>query len=308
MDRLQKKCFLASTALHGFMMLLIIVGTAFLPNSNPTKDLPTVRVVPTRLIDQALSGGGGNPNIAPSDAQQKGTTLVPPTPAPVPAPPQPTTPPRPAPPAPPTPRVEAKKPEPKRAEARKPEPMPPVKPNPARPNAANKPAPARPAPIDLKPVVRNSADKQLAKAEAEAREREAAAQAATRQLAKQMGRTIATLSAGFEQGTAVEVSGPGGEAYASYVAFVRAAYDDAWVVSQDLANDDSVALVTIVIARNGRVLRAEISRRSGNTALNRSVQRALDKVKSLPPFPETAREEQRTFTIEFNLKARRLSG
>jgi TonB family protein len=285
---------------------LVIAGTAFLPTSNKSKELPTVRVVPTRLIDQALSGGGGNPNIAPSDAQQKGNTLVPPPVEPTPAPTRvESPPPRPAPPA---PRVEVKKPEPKRPEARKPDPLPLAKPNPVKPNLATKPAPTKPAPLDLKPVVRNPPDKQRAKAEAEAREREAATQAATRQLAKQMGRTIAALTAGFEQGTKVEVSGSGGEAYESYVAFVRSAYDDAWVVSQDLANDDSVALVKIVIARNGQVLRAEISQRSGNTALDRSVQRALDKVKSLPPFPEAAREEQRTFTIEFNLKAKRLSG
>ena len=38
------------------------------------------------------------------------------------------------------------------------------------------------------------------------------------------------------------------------------------------------------------------------------VQRAMDAVKKLPPFPESIKDSERSFTIEFNLKAKRLLG
>jgi len=54
------------------------------------------------------------------------------------------------------------------------------------------------------------------------------------------------------------------------------------------------------------VLSARIVTPSGNTALDRSVQRALYAVKTIGhPFPAGAPEKERTFTIEFNLKSKR---
>ena len=44
--------------------------------------------------------------------------------------------------------------------------------------------------------------------------------------------------------------------------------------------------------------------------MDKSVQNALDRVKrsGLPPFPQGARDDERTFTIEFNLQAKRQIG
>jgi TonB family protein len=58
------------------------------------------------------------------------------------------------------------------------------------------------------------------------------------------------------------------------------------------------------VARDGRIIRATIVDRSGNRVLDLSVQKALDSVTKLPPFPEGSRDDQRTFTIDFNLKAK----
>jgi TonB family protein len=106
----------------------------------------------------------------------------------------------------------------------------------------------------------------------------------------------------------VEVGGPGGEAYANYGSLVRDAYDDAWRILPDLTDDDEVAIVRVTIARDGRVVGARFIQRSKSASMNKSVQRALDAVKRLPPFPDFIREPERSFTIEFNLKAKRLVG
>ena len=76
----------------------------------------------------------------------------------------------------------------------------------------------------------------------------------------------------------------------------------------DIADDDSVVVARIVVHRTGRIISASISERSGLSPLDKSVQRALDGVKSLPPFPESTRDQERTFVIEFSLKAKRLVG
>jgi TonB family protein len=104
------------------------------------------------------------------------------------------------------------------------------------------------------------------------------------------------------------VGGPGGEAYANYASLVQAAYEDAWQIIQDLTDDDEIAVVRVTITRDGRVVGARITERSKSASMNRSVQRALDAVKKLPPFPEFIKEPERSFTIEFNLKTKRLLG
>jgi len=298
MDRLHKKCLIASSLFHGFLFLLLIVGSAFFVAQPKTEDLPTINVVPRRLIDAALAGGGGNPRLAPSDAKQKGETLTPQPPQPTPPPPTPVK---------PQPREETPPPQPVVQQPKKAEPTPqakktekePLQLTPVNPKNSN----AKPT-LDLKPIVRNDTDRAKQRAEAEAH----AAADANRRLARALGKATERLREGFANGTAVDVPGPGGEAYANYAAFVREAYDNAWIVSQALADDDATAVVKVVIRRDGRVIEARIVRRSGNSALDKSVQSALDRVKMIAPFPEGARDEQRTFTIDFNLKAKRALG
>ena len=289
MDRLHKKCLLGSTCLHVFLALLVVVGSAFFVQQDRVIAQPKIRVVPTRLIDAALAGGGGNPQVAPSEDQQKGDTVKPLPPAPPPEPKQ---------------VVAAPKPEPKvEPPAPRPEPVKPKTQPVAK--AVDKPK-ATPAaePLVLKPAIRSNKEKIKAQADAQAQERSAKAQ----ELAKKFGKAEQSLRSGFTKGTKVEVWGTGGEAYAGYDALVKAIYDDAWDVSDSLTDDDSTAKVEIIIARAGHVISARIIRRSSNSLLDKSVQRALDKVKFVAPFPEGSRDEQRTFTINFNLKAKRLLG
>jgi hypothetical protein len=46
---------------------------------------------------------------------------------------------------------------------------------------------------------------------------------------------------------------------------------------------------------------------SGDEALDRSVQRTLERVRTIEPFETGAKEEQRTYTINFNLQTGRYS-
>jgi TonB family protein len=302
MSRLEKKCLLASTVMHGFLALLVVFGSAFFMPKQKAQPMSRLRFVPTKLVDDALAGGGGNPNLSHSDDVQKGETLTPQPPAAAVEPPKPPQPPKPVVKPSEIPKVDAKKPEP--ATAKKPlKPTEIAKPN---PNATRPPDPALKE--LLKPIVRGPDDKAKAKAEAEAREAARAEAAYRAQLAKALGRTANGLREGFVSGPKVDVWGPGGAAYADYRQFVQAIYDEAWLLPQDISDEDAAALVSVTIGRSGHVISSRIVRRSGNANLDRSVQRALDKVKFVRPFPDSSKDEQRTFTIEFNLKEKRLLG
>jgi TonB family protein len=138
-----------------------------------------------------------------------------------------------------------------------------------------------------------------------------------RRLADNRRRAVAALGAAARSlrddiapGISLDPIGPGGggEVYASYDQVVKSIYWHAWAPPEDTASDEAVTKVTVTIASDGSVLSARIIRASGDASVDRSVQRTLDRVTFIAPFPEGAKEKQRTYTINFNLKAKRLSG
>ena len=76
-DRLQKKCLSASIGTHTSLIAVLFLGSAFFKEEQKVVKVTSLKVVPSILVDSALSGGGGNPNIKPSEDRQKGDTLVP---------------------------------------------------------------------------------------------------------------------------------------------------------------------------------------------------------------------------------------
>jgi TonB family protein len=291
MNRLEQKCLMASAGMHGLLILLLVVGSAFFVETEKPKPppLPNLRVVPDFLVEGALAGGGGNPNVKPSEEKQKGETLIKP-PEPTPAPPQP---------KPPQPKPVEVKPErttpPKETKPDKLVLKEVVRPNPNKisPNAL---------PDWLKPV--SKADREKAAAEETARQWAANA-ASARQAIGKTRQGLQEVRRGFADGTVVTPFGPGGLAYAPYAAFVKEVYDDAWRVD-DLTDETSTCVARVTIARDGEVLSARILTPSGNSVLDRSVQRALNSVRSIGhAFPAGATEQERTFTINFNLKSKR---
>jgi TonB family protein len=139
---------------------------------------------------------------------------------------------------------------------------------------------------------------------------EAAAQArADAERREAFNTAVRSLRENLTSGTTVEMRGPGGggPTYANYKQVVGSVYFQAWLVPDDV-NTDAATVATVTIRRDGRVESARLIRSSGNAVVDRSVQATLDRVTDIAPFPEGAKEQQRTFTINFNLKAKQLLG
>jgi protein TonB len=340
MDRSQKKCMLASVGGHGLLFVVLVFGSAFINRKADIPELPKLKFIPSILVDQMVAGGGGNPNIPQTDEVPAGGSPTPPVEAapapPAPEPPKAVEPPPPAPEAvkpPPEPepakpekieKVEVPKTPNKITSTKKPKPEPPPKPD-AKPvtETTTKPAPKKPQiELDLNKVVtRNSEEAKRKARDAERKAQEEAqrraeqeaydnARAAQAKRGAALQSTLSSLGSGFsnDKGVAVPVGGPGGLAYANYGIFVREMYDRAWVVSQSLGDEDRTVEVTVTIQKSGEILSARISKRSGFPALDKSVETAIARVKRVRPFPEGVTEDQRTYVIPFNLKAKRQTG
>src|ERR1043165_5508924 len=284
MNRLQKKCFFVSAGFHLFLALLLMVGPAFLSSRSPLEDMPVIDFVPTKLVDAAVMGGG-NPKAQP---------------------------PPPAPPAPAPPVVQPSPPPPEKV--RQPDP----------PKVAAKPSKSDPDSLEMtkehKPklpqvptkLVTHKKDSPKASKQpstADTHEREVAD--ARQRVADQITKAARSLRDNVSAITTIDTNyGPGGgsEAYANYAQFVKTIYTQAWVPPEDSANDNAITKVTVTIRNDGKVLAARIIRPSGETQVDGSVQRTLDRVSSIAPFPEGAKEKDRTYTINFNLKAKRALG
>ena len=193
----------------------------------------------------------------------------------------PATPATPAAPAPPKP----KQPEQKKVQPKpKPKPVPP-KPKPKKITPEPKPKPKPKIRVNLNSNVRKpDAQKDTAK---RARQAEAKRQTALNKLqAKLSGRTSVNVPIGRY-------------ASADYESLIRKKYMDA-TIHPGAIGGDPVVKVRLVIARNGTVLSARVTGKSGVASWDRSVQKVLDRVKFIKPFPEAMKGSQQTFSLNFN--------
>jgi protein TonB len=193
----------------------------------------------------------------------------------------PATPATPAAPAPPKP----KQPEQKKVQLKpKPKPVPP-KPKPKKITPKPKPKPKPKIRVNLNSNVRKpDAQKDTAK---RARQAEAKRQTALNKLqAKLSGRTSVNVPIGRY-------------ASANYESLIRKKYMDA-TIHPGAIGGDPVVKVRLVIARNGTVLSARVTGKSGVASWDRSVQKVLDRVKFIKPFPEAMKGSQQTFSLNFN--------
>jgi len=281
LNRLQKKCFIVSASLHLLLLLILVVGPAFLVSKNKSDDVEVIEFVPAILIDQNVIGGGNRNAKAPA---AQASVAPPPQPAPQPPPPKP----------------------------REPEPEKIVPKELKDPDIAENRKPSKPRTPDIstKVVTRNPEKRIAAKpdpsiAEAQAHERQLADR--RRRLANQITSAARNIREGMSSATEIEPVGPGGggPAYASYAALVRTIYENAWEAPQETATDDAITKVSVTIGSDGTVLSSRITRASGDSPVDRSVQRTLDRVGFIAPFPEGSKDKQRTYIINFNLKAKR---
>ena len=102
--------------------------------------------------------------------------------------------------------------------------------------------------------------------------------------------------------------GDSSQSYANYGQIVKSIYENAWIPPDSAENDEANPKVHVVIAADGSVISARIIEPSGDAAVDASVQRVLDRVRFIQPFPDGAKEKERAYNINFNLKAKRMLG
>ena len=187
-------------------------------------------------------------------------------------------------PAPPKPKPEPKKIQPKP----KPKPVLP-KPKPKKNTPKPKPKPKPKIKVNLDSSVRKP-DERNTEAEKEAAKRREA-----------LNRSLNKLDTKLSGRTAVNVP-LGRFASANYESLIRRKYMDA-TIHPGAISGDPVVKVRLVIARSGRVLSASITGQSGVTSWDRAVQKTLDRVKFIKPFPESMKGAQQTFNLNFNSRS-----
>jgi TonB family protein len=283
MNRLQKKCFVVSTGVHLLLPVILVLGSALTPRSK-TIEMPVLDFLAVDTNDKGVSGGGDpKAHTAPAEVNKP---LVP----------------DPKPPEPPTRKVE------------KPvEPDPPKDPVPpkvdaesvdARKDSNKKKLPEVPTTLTTR---KNTTPKVSAKKAANEDTSDREAEKTRKDLAKAIGSAANDLRENRSSTTDVKLYGPGGGGvpYADFLQAVRAKYTQAWVVPEGVDDDEATTEVSVTIARNGTVVKKSIVKRSGNAAVDHSVQMTLDRVQFVAPLPTGAKEDERTVTIGFNIKAKR---
>jgi colicin import membrane protein len=291
-NRLQKKCFIASAGLHLLLLLVLLIGPAFMASQNKPDTMPVLDFVAPKTVDDALSGGG-NPNARPPAATFE---------KPQPAPPAPVVKPEPPPPE----KVRAPDPPKETVSEIPPRTDPEYS---LEPSKERKP---RKVNIDLTPVKRPRVTNDDAKVQAQAEAREEARRERDRRqhIAAAFGNAANNLESSLSGSTTVELKGPGGGGvpYANFLDAVKSVYYNAWVVPDGITDDNATTAAVVTIARDGTVVSSHITRSSGNAGADRSVQVTLDRVKWAAPLPDTATENQRTVNINFNVAAKRAAG
>ena len=272
MNRLQKKCFIATASFHLLLLVILLVGPAFFAPKPKPDETQVLDVIPANIVDAALNSGVRG--------------AQPPPPAPTPAvtqPPQPVPPP------------------PKPVVVPQPEPAPVPKPV-VTPAPEPKPAPVeikpQPPKLDLHLVTRNipkytTPPKQQDDPQAKLR--------------ADLLKTARALQTKLSSPVVVGPSGDSDAAVANYASVVTSIYYQAWneeakTLPEDAANDDADTIVSVTIASDGTVITAHIITPPGDARVAAAVQRMLERVKFIAPFPAGMTGSEWTRKLKFHLK------
>ena len=235
-----------------------------------------IDLIPSEIVDQILT-----PEVSVNPPAPPQTKPKPTPPKPKPAPPKPKP-------------VKITKPKPKPTPP-KPKPVKITKPKP-------KPTPTKPKPkikVNLKPTIRRP-DSSKAKAQQEAAERARKADAKRQQ---SLNKSLNRLNNNLSRSTAVKAP-LGRLASANYESMIVRKFVDAHAtITPGPISGDPVVKVRFVIARNGNVISAKITKKSGSINWDRAVQKALDRVKYIAPFIKGMSGPQQTFPLSFNSRS-----
>ena len=318
--------------MHALLFVVLIVAPAFLPEK-PRANTPVINLVSARELDAILRAAEAPP--APAPVSSPAPAPVAPVvvePAPAPKPVEPPPPPPPTKPIEPVKKKEVVKEPPPKLVKVEPRPLPPSpkgKEAPVKKETKKtkepEPPPAKTAPTkstvkiaDTKTLIsRKSEEDAKAKQKAETEERalSVAAAKADQQAHLQRVAMAKFIIGGIQGGLSSPVDihidaggGPNAAAFLDYGQMMVRIYEQMWLVPANLNDSLSIVSVTVTVARNGRVLKSQLLKPSGNSAIDKSVGETLQKVIQFEPFPASFREAQKTFNIDFNLKAKRNTG
>lgn len=270
MNRLQKKCFIATAGFHLTLLLVLIFGSAFFSERSKPDDLKLLDVIPANAIDAQFNSG------------VKGAQPPPPSPQPKPVEPQP---------QPEPPKLVIKPVEPVTPpEKISPDELPPVKPQPHK------------IEVDLNKVTR-VVPKNSTQTPTDDSQKKLA-----QQRAKALQTALRNLKNNLTSATAIDMPGNSSAAYANYASIVKSIYDAGWTPPDNTASDDANVKVSVTISRDGSVVTSRITEKSGDASVDASVQRTLDRINFIKEFPDDTKDKERTYIINFNLKSKRMLG
>jgi len=112
-------------------------------------------------------------------------------------------------------------------------------------------------------------------------------------------KAIKSLKGKLSKPVEIQPVGNNSVAAANYATVVRSIYDHAWILPNSIAKDEDIT-VSVTIASDGTVISSKIVTASGDGPADDSVQKALDRVQTIAPFPEGSTDKERTYTIVFN--------
>ena len=273
MSRLLKKCLFLSIGLHILLAAALLICTAFFV-VKPEKIMPTLSMIAPDVLDNLLNPRPvSTPRKNPNPPVRRIVT---------PAPPRKVTP----------------------APPRKVTPTPPRKVTPKKQSPSLKPTKSKVTPKPTRKTIKIAQNTQTSKG-ATGRPKKNTHPKAPPVSAKQLN-TIKSMRNQLSAAINVNVAGANAAAFTSYANFVVGVYRRTWepLIPSGLARS-RIAKVSVTIRRDGRVLSARIIRKTGDAALDRSVQRALDRVKTIgKSFPLGSKDSQRTFTLDFTPRIR----
>ena len=270
MSRLLKKCIFLSIGLHVLVVALLIAAAVFFI-AKPDKVQPTLSMIAPEVLDNILNPKPTKPSpVKPAPTVRRNV---------VPQPPKPVQP-------------------------NKVVPIPPRK-------VQNPPAPKKSAPLPKvtkptrpkRPSSKNIRIATSTKNVGSNAPKPVTTPAPTRPKvdSSKLTGTVQNLRSQLSAAIKVNVSGANAAAFTSYAQYVVSVYRRTWqpLIPKNLTRS-RVAVVEVTIDRTGHVLSSRITRKTGNAALDRSVQSALDRVKTIgKSFPTGSKDSKRTFTLDF---------
>ena len=278
MNRLQKHCVLVSTGLHLLLLVALLFGSGFRSKQPERPDIKSFHMMSSSVMESLLDD--------PADAAGK-QEPEPVIKTPVAEPPP----------------EEIKEPETPKAEpAPRPEPV--VKPRP-KPEPTKVPAISKriekPKPKPAKPVIKVS---RIYKSNTTRRKPSAKNQQprVPRPSVPQvtLNQNLNKVGGGSRLKGVTTISG---SSLGKYGLLVQSAYDRQWRQPNGISSRDLTVKVKVIVAKDGSIQSAKISQSSGISAMDQSIERAIQMVQRIAKAPpKGASLSNRTFILNFNLK------